>query len=109
VTLPVGLAAFAARATLDPPYDLDECLEIGVVGLLCYSFLAKHEPERPMPISVTCSHCGKRLKARDELAGKALPCPSCKERVLIPEAEEDIAGYLLQEEPSRKHSVNPSS
>lgn len=51
-----------------------------------------------MPISVTCSHCGKRLKARDELAGKALPCPSCKEKVLIPETEEDIAGYLLQDE-----------
>lgn len=59
-----------------------------------------------MPISVTCSHCGKRLKARDELAGKALPCPNCKEKVLIPADEEDIAGYLLHDEQA---SQEPSS
>lgn len=52
-----------------------------------------------MPISLTCSECGKRLKARDELAGKVLPCPSCGHKVHVPEAEESIAGYLLQDEP----------
>ncbi|HEY7428575.1 MAG TPA: PrsW family glutamic-type intramembrane protease [Gemmataceae bacterium] len=51
-----------------------------------------------MPISVTCSACGKRLKAKDELAGKLLPCPNCKENVLVPEPDEEIAGYLLQSE-----------
>jgi RsiW-degrading membrane proteinase PrsW (M82 family)/DNA-directed RNA polymerase subunit RPC12/RpoP len=52
-----------------------------------------------MTISLTCSSCGKRLKARDELAGKRLPCPQCGQQLLIPEADEDIAGYLLKDEP----------
>ncbi len=30
-----------------------------------------------MPISVTCS-CGKTLQVRDDLAGKAVKCPSCQ-------------------------------
>lgn len=51
-----------------------------------------------MPISFTCSDCGKRLKARDELAGKQLPCPNCGRKVQIPEAVEDIAASLFQEE-----------
>jgi RsiW-degrading membrane proteinase PrsW (M82 family)/DNA-directed RNA polymerase subunit RPC12/RpoP len=62
-----------------------------------------------MPISVTCAHCGKRLKAREELAGKTLACPNCKEKVLIPAAEEDIAGYLLQDEPPPSPSSLDSS
>lgn len=52
-----------------------------------------------MAISLACSECGRRLKARDELAGKRLPCPNCRHELLIPEAEENVAGYLLQEEP----------
>lgn len=52
-----------------------------------------------MPISLTCSKCGKRLKARDELAGKRLPCPNCGSEVIVSEPEENIAGYLLQDEP----------
>lgn len=35
-----------------------------------------------MSISVACPDCGKRLKARDELAGKKIKCPDC-ERVLL--------------------------
>jgi RsiW-degrading membrane proteinase PrsW (M82 family) len=51
-----------------------------------------------MPISITCSACGKRLKAGDHLAGRRLPCPACGEKVLVPESEEDAASYLLQSE-----------
>lgn len=51
-----------------------------------------------MPFSLTCSECGKRLKARDELAGKLLPCPHCGKKVQIPQADEDVAAYLLQDE-----------
>jgi RsiW-degrading membrane proteinase PrsW (M82 family) len=49
-----------------------------------------------MPISITCPACAKRLKARDELASKLLPCPNCKQPVLVPQPEDDIANYLLQ-------------
>lgn len=37
-----------------------------------------------MPIPVQCP-CGARLKARDDLAGKAVPCPRCQRQVPIPE------------------------
>ncbi|GMU34596.1 MAG: hypothetical protein AMXMBFR20_24680 [Planctomycetia bacterium] len=36
-----------------------------------------------MPISVGCK-CGKQLKVKDELAGKAVRCPACKSALRIP-------------------------
>ncbi|MGH7174482.1 MAG: PrsW family glutamic-type intramembrane protease [Gemmataceae bacterium] len=61
-----------------------------------------------MPISLTCAACGKRLKARDELAGKQLPCPNCRHKILVPEVDEDIAGYLLQDETPSQSSPSAS-
>ncbi|HTU17989.1 MAG TPA: PrsW family glutamic-type intramembrane protease [Gemmataceae bacterium] len=59
-----------------------------------------------MPISLTCPDCGKRLKARDELAGKRLPCPHCGTKVLVAQPEEDGAGYSLQDEPAPASSTS---
>jgi RsiW-degrading membrane proteinase PrsW (M82 family) len=39
-----------------------------------------------MSIQVRCGHCGKALKAPDGLAGKAAPCPICRELVQVPAA-----------------------
>jgi hypothetical protein len=39
-----------------------------------------------MPISVACPGCKKKLKAKDELAGKRVKCPACGEPVVIPGA-----------------------
>ncbi len=50
-----------------------------------------------MPIVVRCA-CGVKLKAKDELAGKTLKCPKCKQPLLIPAAEED--GYAVAEDPA---------
>ena len=61
-----------------------------------------------MAISLTCSDCGKRLKARDELAGKLLPCPHCGHKVLVPEADENIAGYLLRDDAPPPSEPTPS-
>ena len=36
-----------------------------------------------MPISFTCN-CGKKLNVKDELAGKAVKCPSCAKPVKVP-------------------------
>lgn len=36
-----------------------------------------------MPISVGCK-CGKQMKVKDELAGKAVRCPACKSALRIP-------------------------
>ena len=44
---------------------------------------AKPEPEA-VTVSVTCSTCGKKLKARAELAGKRVKCPQCGQAVLVP-------------------------
>src|SRR5258708_17594739 len=42
------------------------------------------EPEkRAMTIAVACE-CGKRLSAKDELAGKRVKCPACGQGLLIP-------------------------
>jgi len=38
------------------------------------------------PISVQCPGCGKKLKARPDLAGKKIKCPQCGKGILIPEA-----------------------
>src|SRR5688500_18342277 len=38
-----------------------------------------------MPQTVTCS-CGARFAAKDELAGKSVHCPKCKQLLSIPPA-----------------------
>ncbi len=37
-------------------------------------------------ISFSCPGCGQRLQARDEMAGKALRCPRCRQAVQLPAA-----------------------
>lgn len=39
-----------------------------------------------MSIRATCGSCGSTFTARDELAGKKVKCPKCKERMEIPAA-----------------------
>ncbi len=50
-----------------------------------------------MPISVTCPGCGKRLKAKDSLAGRMVPCPACGTKLVIG-SPEDIAAALLRDD-----------
>jgi hypothetical protein len=44
-----------------------------------------------MTLSVHCP-CGRKLKLKDELAGKRVRCPSCKQILAVPELEslEDV-------------------
>jgi RsiW-degrading membrane proteinase PrsW (M82 family) len=49
-------------------------------------------------ISITCPACGQRLKGKDELAGKVLPCPKCKHELCVPPPEDEPDGYHLQSE-----------
>ncbi len=39
-----------------------------------------------MPIAATCA-CGKKLQVKDELAGKKVRCPNCKQPLTIPAAK----------------------
>ncbi len=38
-----------------------------------------------MPIPIGCDKCGKKLKVKDRLAGKAIRCPQCKEVLRVPD------------------------
>ncbi len=42
-----------------------------------------------MPIVIQCQ-CGVKLKAKETLAGKELPCPKCSTKVRVPQPEEQI-------------------
>ena len=43
-----------------------------------------------MPIAMTCDSCSKQWNASDNLAGKTMRCPSCKELVDVPEARKSF-------------------
>ncbi len=38
-------------------------------------------------VAFSCSHCGKRLRAKRELVGKQVKCPQCDERTQVPGPE----------------------
>lgn len=42
-----------------------------------------------MPISVVCRNCGRQLNIKDELAGRKIRCPDCKEVLAVPDAADD--------------------
>src|SRR6516164_4066982 len=57
------------------------------------------------PISMQC-RCERAFRVKDELAGKKIRCPSCKQVLLVPTPEpapvdEEAALNLLMEEDSR--------
>jgi hypothetical protein len=43
-----------------------------------------------MPIALSCE-CGKRLRIKDEFAGRSVRCPACRATLDIPEPEEETA------------------
>jgi len=51
-------------------------------------------------IAVSCPHCGVRLNAKDELAGKTRKCPKCRKPMVIPAAPTDSPGLELEDEPA---------
>jgi hypothetical protein len=57
-----------------------------------------------MPIPLTCT-CGRSLKARDELAGRKVRCPDCKNVLEVPDPnapkdpEDEILNVLLADDP----------
>jgi hypothetical protein len=60
-----------------------------------------------VPISVTCT-CGKALRVKDEIAGKKIRCPVCKQVLEVPvpemdvEMEDDAADTQIREQPAPK-------
>ena len=44
------------------------------------------------PLSFVCSACGKKLKAKAELAGKKVKCSGCGKVALVPKTEATVSG-----------------
>lgn len=40
-----------------------------------------------MPIEFRCTHCDKKLKVKEEAAGKKIKCPGCGEATAVPAAK----------------------
>ena len=58
-----------------------------------------------MPIEFACDHCGKRLRGKDESAGKKLKCPGCQTVIQVPkdkwhlkDEDGDVHGPLAHSE-----------
>src|SRR5262249_22700527 len=67
------------------------------------------EPTTRMPISLQCPGCGERWKANDNLAGRRLPCPKCRQEIQVPERKvEDEAAALLLEGESETPAAPPA-
>jgi hypothetical protein len=59
---------------------------------------AGEKPARPGPavpaasVSCSCSGCGKKFRARAELAGKTVKCPQCGQPLSVPAIKSGAAG-----------------
>jgi DNA-directed RNA polymerase subunit RPC12/RpoP len=69
-----------------------------VLGLWVYARQSRRDAPQPAetaaavpPVSFLCSTCGKRLKAKVELAGKKVKCSQCGKAALVPGTEADEA------------------
>ncbi len=51
-----------------------------------------------MPITFACS-CGKTLRVKDDLVGRWVRCPACKETAIVPEAEMQPAFEVIEDDP----------
>ncbi|MBM3997629.1 MAG: hypothetical protein FJ303_26295 [Planctomycetes bacterium] len=61
-----------------------------------------------MAIPFECD-CGRKLNVKDELAGKKIFCPECKETLRVPDAEEEVPEMdteVYDDDPAPKKSKN---
>ena len=62
----------------------------------------------PIIIHITCSSCGKKLHAKDELAGRSAKCPGCGQAIRIPEAPEPSETLPLDDADPGEHVIPAS-
>lgn len=67
-----------------------------------------------MAIPFKCPSCGRKMRARDEQAGKKARCPSCQSVIIVPdilevEAAEEAACDLANADPARQPSEKAKS
>jgi hypothetical protein len=59
-------------------------------------------------IHMVCPGCGKKLHARDELAGRTAKCPSCRHPITIPDAPEPSNTIPLDDVAPGEHIIPAS-
>ena len=60
-------------------------------------------------IQIVCSGCGKRLHAKDELAGRMAKCPNCRQPIRIPDAPADESDAIPLDDAAPGEHVIPAS
>lgn len=61
-----------------------------------------------MAIKVSCK-CGKKISAKDQLAGRQVKCPACKKPLRIPKPEAEEESYGDNEQPVQsRRTANPT-
>jgi DNA-directed RNA polymerase subunit RPC12/RpoP len=48
-----------------------------------------------MPISISCSGCGRSFHLKDEMAGRKVRCPECEAVLVVPEPEDEDVVFEL--------------
>jgi TM2 domain-containing membrane protein YozV len=63
-----------------------------------------------MPIELRCNECQRRLRVRDEIAGKRIKCPSCQAilRVPVPDDDRAVSAAALMAAPGPSDTPIPS-
>ena len=59
-------------------------------------------------IHMVCPGCGKKLHAKEELAGRTAKCPNCRQPVAIPEAPEPSNTIPLDDAEPGEHVIPAS-
>lgn len=53
-----------------------------------------------MPVQFSCKACKKKFKAADKFAGKTIPCPSCKNPILVPASPPEVQVSKISPSPA---------
>jgi uncharacterized protein YxjI len=61
-----------------------------------------------MPITLTCSSCGRSFHLKDEMAGRKVRCPGCEAVQVVPEVEADEGLFTPDDEGGEAGGLHPS-
>ncbi len=65
-----------------------------------------------VPIQLECDSCGRRVKVKEEYAGRKIRCPACEEPIKVPKAEDDFDADFeadFERKPSAKSRAERST